>query len=94
MSTGDGKGKGGDKQIQLTVVVMGTGTQVDTNLNAPLKSVAEKALTQTAQPDKDLSHWEMTTEAGAPLSFDSKVGDAGLKDKETILLNRRTGITG
>ena len=90
MSNYDGK----HNKLTLTVVVMGTGTQVDTNLNEPLKSVAEKALNQTAQPDKDLSHWELTTEAGVQLSFDAKVGDAGLKDKDTILLNRRTGITG
>lgn len=87
--------KGGtDNKIQLTVVVMGTPTKVDANLNAPLSSLAERAIAQTHQTEKDLSRWEMTNEAGAQLDFGTKIGDAGLNDGDTVLLNLRTGVTG
>lgn len=83
-----------DKKIVLTVVVGGTPTKVETNLNATLRSVAEKAINETHQAVKDLSRWEMTSEGGVVLTFDSKVGDAGLKDGDTVHLNLRTGVTG
>jgi hypothetical protein len=83
-----------DKKIVLTVVVGGTPTKVETNLNATLRSVAEKAINETHQAVKDLNRWEMTSESGVVLTFDSKVGDAGLKDGDTVNLNLRTGVTG
>lgn len=85
---------GNEKKIQLTIVVMGTPTKVDANVNAPLRSVAGKAIEQTHQTEQDMSRWEMTTAAGTELKLGTKVGDAGLKDEETIHLNLRTGITG
>lgn len=83
-----------DKRIVLTVVVGGTPTKVETNLNATLRSVAEKAINETHQAVKDLNRWEMTSEGGVVLTFDLKVGDAGLKDGDTVHLNLRTGVTG
>lgn len=93
MSKGD-EAKGGDKNLELTVVVTGKATKVETNINAPLSSVAEKAIEQTHQTEKDLSRWEMTNAAGAQLNFATKVGDAGLKNGDTVHLNLRTGVTG
>lgn len=83
-----------DKKIVLTVVVGGAPTKVETNLNAPLRSLAEKSINQTHQTEKDLNRWEMTSEGGIVLNFDTKVGDAGLKDGDTVHLNLRTGVTG
>jgi hypothetical protein len=83
-----------DKKITLTVVVASTPIKIETNINVPLQSVAEKAIDETHQAVKDLNRWEMTTQAGAVLNYGTKVGDAGLKDGETILMNIRTGVTG
>lgn len=83
-----------DKKITLNVVVAGTPTEVDTNTNAPLNSVASKALAQTHQTERDLTKWELTTVGGQQLNYNTKVGDAGLKDKDTVLLNLHTGVTG
>lgn len=81
-------------KIELTVVVTGTPTKVETNLNAPLSEVATKAIDQTHQTEKDLSRWEMTNAQGGQLQFATKVGDAGLKNGDTVHLNLRTGVTG
>lgn len=86
--------KGGDNEIELTVVVSGKPTTVDANLSAPLRTVAEKALEQTDQTERDLTRWEMTTAAGDQLDFDTKVADAGLTNEDTVVLNLRTGVTG
>lgn len=88
MSKGDGN------KIELTVVVAGTGTTVETNVNAPLSEVATKAINQTHQAEKDLSRWEMTNAQGGVLQFATKVGDAGLKNGDTVHLNLRAGVTG
>lgn len=83
-----------DKKVDLKVIVSGKEVVVSTNTNAPLRSVAEKALHDTGNVGQDLSRWEMTTPAGVVLNFDAKVGDAGLKNDDTVLLNPRAGVTG
>lgn len=87
-------GGGDDKKIFLTVVVTGTPTEVETNINAPMRSVAEKAIEQTHQTEKDLGRWEITNAAGVQLNFDATVGNAGLQNGDRVHLNLRAGVTG
>lgn len=83
-----------EHKLDLKVIVSGKEIVISTNTNAPLRSVAEKALTDTGNVGQDLSRWEMTTPAGVVLNFDTKVGDANLKNGDTLLLNPRAGVTG
>lgn len=83
-----------DHKLDLKVIVSGKEIVINTNTNAPLRSVAEKALADTGNVGQDLSRWEMTTPNGVVLNFDTKVGDAGLKDGDTVLLNPKAGVTG
>lgn len=83
-----------DNHIDLKVIVSGKEVIVRTNTNAPLRTVAEKALHDSGNVGQDLSGWEMTTPAGAVLNFDTNVGDAGLNNGDTVLLNPRAGVTG
>lgn len=88
------KDQGQNNKITLTVVVSGEGTSVDTNLNATLTSVAEKALEQVGSKEKDLSKWKLTNSSKQQLGFNQKVGEAGLKDGDTIYLDLKAGVTG
>lgn len=83
-----------DHKLDIKVIVSGKEFIVSTNTNAPLRSVAEKALQESGNVGQDLSKWEMTTPAGVVLNFDTKVGDAGLKNGDTVILNPRAGVTG
>jgi len=83
-----------EHKLDLKVIVSGKEVIVSTNTNATLRSVAEKALHDTGNVGQDLSRWEMTTPPGVVLNFDAKVGDAGLKNGDTVLLNPRAGVTG
>lgn len=83
-----------DKKLDLKVIVSGKEVIVSTEINATLHSVAEKALSESGNIGQDLSKWEMTTPAGVVLNLDTKVGDAGLKNNDTVILNPRAGVTG
>lgn len=82
------------EQISLTVVVGGEPTKVETNLNAALASVAEKAISQVGSKETDLSKWKLTNANKQELSFNQKVGEAGLTNGSTIFLDLRAGVTG
>ena len=86
--------KGQENRVMLTVVVSGTPTEVETNLNAPLSEVAKKAINQVGSKEKDLDKWKLTDSNKNELSFDQKVGEAGLQNGSTVFLDQRAGITG
>ena len=86
--------KGQENRVMLTVVVSGTPTEVETNLNAPLSEVAKKAINQVGSKEKDLDKWKLTDSNKNELSFDQKVGEAGLHNGSTVFLDQRAGITG
>jgi len=88
------KDQGQHNKITLTVVVSGEGTSVDTNVNATLTSVAEKALEQVGSKETDLSKWKLTNSNKQQLGFNQKVGEAGLADGATIYLDLKAGVTG
>ena len=86
--------KGQENRVMLTVVVSGTPTEVETNLNATLSEVAKKAINQVGSKEKDLDKWKLTDSNKNELSFDQKVGEAGLQNGSTVFLDQRAGITG
>lgn len=83
-----------DHKLELKIIVSGKEVVISTSTDAPLRSVAEKALADTGNVGQDLSRWELTTPAGVVLNFDTKVGDANLKSGDSLLLNPRAGVTG
>lgn len=84
---------GGHNLITVKVVVNGTPTDVKTNVNAPLKSVAEKALEQTGNTGRPLADWELKWQ-GNVLDLNKKVEDYGIPNGAELFLSLRAGQGG
>jgi hypothetical protein len=82
-------------KIDLIVVVNGQPTTVEGNLNAPLRTIVERALQQTAnaagQPPEN---WELRDAAGALLPIDNKIEDFGFPEGTRLFLNLKAGVGG
>lgn len=78
-------------QTNLEIVVNGQPTVVTANVNAPLKSVIEKALEQTGNAGQPPDNWEFRNAAGQLLDDSKKVGDF-VGDK--LFLNLKAGVGG
>lgn len=84
-----------DKQsLKLTVVVSGTPVEVEANVKDELSTVAEKAIKKAGSKETDLSKWKLTNSQKQELSFSQTVESAGLKDKDTLFLDLKAGVTG
>lgn len=83
-----------NKKLTLVVVVSGTPTDVEAHDNEELSKVAEKAIKQVGSKEKDLSKWKLTNARKQELSFSQTVESAGLKNKDTLFLDLRAGVTG
>jgi Protein of Unknown function (DUF2604) len=78
-------------QTNLDVVVNGQPTVVKGNVDAPLRSVIEKALEQTGNTGQPPDNWEFRDAAGTLLSDSEKIGDfIGVK----LFLNLKAGVGG
>lgn len=80
--------------VSLTVVVGGVPTTVEANLNAPLHTVAQHALNQSASTGRPLSDWELKDAAGNPLDLSRKVGDLQLAPGAELFLSLAVGVNG
>ena len=81
-------------QIQLAVVVNGVETIVEANVNAPLRTVAEHALSASGNTARPLADWEFKDERGEPLSLDRKVGSYNFAPNAVLYLTLNVGVNG
>jgi hypothetical protein len=80
--------------LQITIVVNGVETLVDANLNAPLRTVAQHALSASGNNGRPLSDWELKDEQGNPLDLDQKVGNLNLAPGSLLYLTLSVGVNG
>ncbi len=81
-------------EIDLTIIVNGEPTVVEANLNAPLKTVIERALQQTNSPGQPPDAWELRDAAGNELELDRKIGEFGFGPGTQLFLNLKAGVGG
>lgn len=86
-------GSGGHNLITVKVIVNGTPIEVKTNVNAPLKSLVEKALEQTGNTGRPIEDWELKFN-GQVLDLKKKVEDYNIPDGTELFLSLRAGQGG
>jgi len=83
-----------DQKITLTIIVGTVPTTVETNANAALASVIEKALNEAQQIGQPPDQWELKDEPGNVLEPQKKPSDYGLLNGATLYLSLKAGIGG
>ena len=83
-----------DTKITLTIIVNGQPTEVEANLNAPLRSVIGKALEQTGNEGQGPENWELKTFEGAVLPLDQKIEEFGFTEDTKLSLSLKAGVAG
>ena len=81
-------------KLSVSVIVNGQPVEVDVNLNAPLKVVAEHALNQSGNSGQPLENWEMRDAEGQILDLSRKAEDYGLTQGTKLFLNLKAGVGG
>lgn len=81
-------------KITLEIIVNGTPTQVEGNVNAPLKSLIGRALEQTGNTGQPEDNWEFRNAPGNVLDGDKKIGEFGFTEGARIFLNLKAGVGG
>lgn len=78
----------------ITVVVNGQPTEVEANVNAPLRTVVNKALEQTENTGQPPENWELRDADGRTLDLGNKIEDSGIVEGATLFLNLKAGVGG
>ena len=81
-------------KIDLTIIVNGEPTVVEANLHAPLKTVIERALSQTTNTGQPPDAWELRNAAGVELDLDRKIEDFDFAPGTQLYLNLKAGVGG
>ena len=90
-----GKGQGGADKARLTIVVNGTPTEIEQNVNSPLRAVIERALAATGNDaGQAVENWELRDEQGVLLEPDRKIGSFGFAGAATLFLSLKAGVGG
>jgi uncharacterized protein DUF2604 len=84
----------GPEQIALVVVINGQPFMVEANVNAPLRTVVEKALADSNNTGQPAENWELRNEAGALLELGKKVGDFHFAPDTKLFLSLKAGVGG
>jgi hypothetical protein len=84
----------GPNKIDLAIIVNGQPTMVDANLNAPLRTVVEKALQQTNTTGQGPDQWELRDASGNELPLDQKIKDFNFVSGVQLFLNLKAGVGG
>ena len=84
----------GEHKIKLIFIINGESYSVETNVNAPLSSAVEKALSTSGNTGRPLAEWEVRDSSGVLLDMNRKVKDLGLKDGARLFLSLRVGAGG
>jgi hypothetical protein len=87
-------GKGTANKVQLTIVVNGEPVEVQANLNAPLQTAVNKALSESENEGQPPQNWELRTEAGVLLDTALKVSSFGFADGTVLVLSLKAGVLG
>ncbi len=84
-----------DHKITLVFIINGENYPVETNVNAPLLSAVERALSTSGNTGRrDPHEWEVRDANGVLLEQGRKVGELGLKDGARLFLTLRVGAGG
>lgn len=83
-----------DHEIEIVVVVSGVPKSVRVNLMEPLRDVVREVLAMSGDAGRSPDEFELRTESGTLLDLDSRVGQAGISNGETLFLNPRAGAGG
>lgn len=78
----------------LTIIVNGVPAVVERNVNAPLRSAVEKALTQTSNVGQPLENWELRDGNGNLLDLDRKISEFNFPNDVKLFLSLKAGIGG
>ena len=78
----------------LTIVVNGNPTEVNANLNAPLRTVVNKALEQTGNVGQPAENWELRDGQGVLLNLDTKIGEYHFPADVKLFLSLKAGVGG
>lgn len=83
-----------DNKILLTVVVGGVSTEVEANLNAPLKTIIPKALHQTGNTGQPPENWLLKDEPGNVLDVEKKISEFNFTTDTKLFLSLKAGVGG
>jgi hypothetical protein len=83
-----------DQHLDLVIVVSGVPRPVRINLHVRLEQAVRDVLRDSGNSGQPPEDFELRTEDGQLLSFDSRAGDVGLHDGQTLFLNPRAGAGG
>ena len=83
-----------DNKQTLTIIVNGNPVEVDANLNAPLRTVIEKALHEGGVVGQPLENWELRDAAGTLLDLTQKVGTFSFGAATVLSLSLKAGVAG
>lgn len=81
-------------QIELKVVVNGQPVVVKANVEAPVHTLIEHALTQSGNSGQPIANWELRDASGQVLDPARKIEDYNLQSGATLFLNLKAGIGG
>lgn len=86
--------KGGASKVTFTIIVNGTPTEVEQNVNSPLKAIIEKALNATGNVGQPAENWDLRDEQGVLLEPDRKISSYGFTGAVTLFLSLKAGVGG
>lgn len=81
-------------KLVVSVIVNGQPFDVEVNLSAPLKVVAEHALHESGNSGQPLDNWELRDAEGQVLDLSRKAEDYGLQEGAKLFLNLKAGVGG
>jgi len=84
----------GPNKIDLAIIVNGQPTMVEANVNAPLRTVVEKALQQTNTTGQGPDQWELRDASGVELPLDQKIKEFNFVAGVQLFLNLKAGVGG
>lgn len=83
-----------DNKQTLTIVVNGTPVSVEANVNAPLRTVIQKALDEAEAVGQPPENWEMRDADGNLLDPERKVETFGFTAATVLSLSLKAGVGG
>tara|TARA_B100000609_G_C16980564_1_gene313596 strand:- start:118 stop:411 length:294 start_codon:yes stop_codon:yes gene_type:complete len=87
------KGKGQENKIDLLIIVNGTPTTVEANVNAPLKTAVEKALSDTGNTGRPITDWQLKWNDQV-LDLDKKIKEFEFPEGAELFLSLKAGVGG
>lgn len=81
-------------ELKLKVVVNGQPVELSGNLNAPLRTVINKALEVSGNSGQPVENWELRDAGGQVLDPARKLEDFQFATDVTLFLNLKAGVGG